>query len=61
MALTGILSAGARIGGSAGSWMGGAVFDLTHSYLMAFVIAAVLGLVVLGIAVILKRTKTSSY
>ena len=60
MALTGIISASARIGGSVGSWMGGAVYDSTHSYLIAFIIAAVFGLVVLSLAITLKRTKTSS-
>jgi MFS family permease len=60
MALTGIISASARIGGSVGSWMGGAVFDSTHSYLIAFIIAAILGFIVLSLAITLKRTKTSS-
>ncbi len=58
MALTGIVSASARIGGSIGSWMGGAVYDSTHSYLIAFVIAAAFGLIILSLAVTLKRTKT---
>ncbi len=58
MALTGIVSASARIGGSIGSWMGGAVYDSTHSYLIAFVIAAAFGLIILSLAVTLKRTRT---
>ena len=58
MALTGIVSASARVGGAIGSWMGGAVFDSTQSYLVAFAIAAVFGLIIFSLAVTLKRTKT---
>jgi MFS transporter, OFA family, oxalate/formate antiporter len=58
MALTGIVSASARVGGAIGSWMGGAVFDSTQSYLIAFAIAAVFGLIIFSLAVTLKRTKT---
>jgi MFS transporter, OFA family, oxalate/formate antiporter len=61
MALTGMVSAAARIGGAFGSWMGGAVFDLTQSYLIAFAIAAIFGLIILGLAITLKRTRTQSY
>jgi MFS family permease len=59
MALTGVVSASARVGGAVGSWMGGAIFDSTQSYSIAFIIAAVFGIVIVSLAVTLKRTKTS--
>lgn len=57
-ALIGITSATTRLGGALGSWIGGKVFDLTHSYILAFIIAAGCGLLALLTALVLKRVKT---
>jgi MFS family permease len=59
MALTGATSAGTRAGGALGSWLGGETFDVTHSYLIAFVITAVAGFLALTTAVMLKKVNTS--
>jgi MFS family permease len=58
IALVGITSATARLGGALGSWMGGKVFDMRHSYILAFIIAAGCGLLALLTALVLKRVKT---
>jgi MFS family permease len=57
-ALVGITSATARLGGALGSWIGGEVFDIRHSYILAFIIAAVCGFLALLTALMLKRIKT---
>lgn len=58
IALIGITSTTARLGGALGSWMGGKVFDMRHSYILAFIIAAGCGFLALLTALILKRVKT---
>jgi MFS family permease len=57
-ALVAMTSATTRLGGALGSWMGGKVFDMRHSYTLAFIIAAGCGLLALLAALVLKRVKT---
>ena len=45
------------LAGLAFTWLGGEIFDLTHSYHIAFIITIVVGFLVLGIAIVLKRFK----
>ena len=54
-ALVGLLLFVSNIGGALGPWVGGKVFDMTLSYQLAFVITAVVGLVSLVMAFVLKR------
>ena len=57
MALTGATSAATRAGGAVGSWAGGKIFDVTHSYLIAFALTAAAAFVSLITILILKRNK----
>jgi MFS family permease len=57
MTLTGAISAGTRAGGALGSWLAGKIFDVTRSYLIAFVIIAVIGIFALITAIVLKKIK----
>ena len=57
ISLTALTSAGIRAGGALGSWVGGEVFDLTHSYTIAFIITSVVALATLGVALVIKRIK----
>jgi MFS family permease len=57
MALVGVMMASSRAGGALGAWMGGVVFDATNSYTVAFIIAAITGLLSLLIVPILARLK----
>ena len=59
-ALVGTVFLGMAIGGSLGSWIGGQVFDVTHSYQIAFVIAAIAGLFAVVITLILKKVKVAA-
>lgn len=58
MALTGVTSASTRVGGAAGSWMAGKIYDVTHSYTLAFIITATAALLSLLAAYLLKKAKT---
>jgi OFA family oxalate/formate antiporter-like MFS transporter len=57
MALVGVTMASSRAGGALGAWMGGAVFDATNSYTVAFIIAAITGLLSLLIIPMLRKAK----
>ncbi len=57
-ALVGVASAATRLGGALGSWMGGEVFDLTQSYIIAFIIGIGCSLLALITAIVLKKAKT---
>jgi MFS family permease len=57
ISLTALTSTGIRAGGALGSWVGGEVFDLTHSYTIAFIITSVVALSTLGVALVIKRIK----
>jgi hypothetical protein len=59
IALTGVTSAGIRAGGALGSLLGGEIFDVSHSYLIAFTITAIVGLSTFAITLQLKKLKTS--
>jgi OFA family oxalate/formate antiporter-like MFS transporter len=59
MALTGATSASTRVGGALGSWLGGKIFDVSHSYLMAFVVTAIASFLALVAAFMLKKSKTN--
>jgi OFA family oxalate/formate antiporter-like MFS transporter len=59
MALVGAATAGARVGGALGSWIGGQIFDMTQSYLVAFIIAAAAAFSALIMAVMLKNIKVN--
>jgi len=56
-ALVGVVVFGATIGGAIGAWVGGQVFDVTHSYQGAFIIAAIVSLSAVIITLMLKKTK----
>jgi len=56
-ALVGIVVFGATTGGALGAWVGGQVFDLTQSYQIAFIIAAVASFAGVIIALMLEKSK----
>ena len=56
-ALVGVVVFGATIGGAIGAWVGGQIFDVTQSYQVAFMIAAVAGFVAVIITLVLKKVK----
>jgi MFS family permease len=60
IALTGVTSAGIRAGGALGSWLGGEIFDVSHSYFIAFMITAIVGLSTFVVTVLLKILKTKA-
>jgi MFS family permease len=53
--LVGVVTIGTCIGGAIGSWLGGILFDMTQSYQIAFIVAAVAVLFALILTVVLKR------
>ncbi len=57
MALAGAMSAATRAGGALGSWLGGKIFDVSQSYLIAFIIMALVAFLALAIALLLKKSK----
>lgn len=56
-ALVGVVVFGATTGGAIGAWVAGQVFDVTHSYQGAFIIAAIVSLLAVIITLMLKKTK----
>jgi len=54
-ALVGTILAGIALGGALGSWTGGQIFDVTHSYQIAFAIAVIAGLFSVITTVVLKK------
>lgn len=56
-ALVGVVVFGATIGGAIGVWMGGQIFDVTQSYQVAFIIAAIASLAAVIITLTLKKVK----
>lgn len=60
MALTGATSAATRAGGALGSWTGGKIFDITHSYSTAFMMTAVTAFLALIISLALKKMKVNT-
>ncbi len=57
MALTGATSAATRAGGALGSWAAGKIFDVSNSYLIAFILTAVIAFGTLVISLFLKRMR----
>jgi MFS family permease len=57
MTLTGVISTGTRLGGALGAWIGGSVFDMTHSYIIAFGISIMAGIFMLLIACFLVKSR----
>ena len=55
--LLGIVLFGADTGGAIGAWVGGAIFDMTQSYQVAFGIGAVSSLLSMMLILMLKRVK----
>ena len=58
-ALVGAVIFGGTLGGALGSWVGGQIFDVTHSYQVAFTIAVVASLSALLITLMLRKTKVA--
>ncbi len=56
-ALVGIVVFGATSGGALGAWAGGKVFDVTQSYQIAFIIAAVASFLAIVITLRLKQAR----
>jgi MFS family permease len=56
-ALVGVVVFGATSGGAVGAWVGGEIFDVTHSYQMAFIIAAIAGSSAVVITLAVKRLR----
>jgi MFS family permease len=56
-ALVGVVLIGLSIGGALGSLMGGRIFDLTHSYQVAFTIAVVVSVAALMLVLTLRRAR----
>jgi len=57
--LVGVVVFGATIGGAIGAWVGGQIFDVTQSYQIAFIIAAIASLSAVIITLTLKKAKTA--
>ena len=55
--LVGTVVFGATVGGALGAWAAGQIFDMTQSYQMAFIIAAVASLAAVLITLMLKKAK----
>jgi len=55
--LVGIVVFGATVGGALGAWAAGQIFDMTQSYQMAFIIAAVASLAAILITLTFKKAK----
>jgi MFS family permease len=58
ISLTAVTTAGIRAGGALGSLLGGEVFDLSHSYTIAFIIAAIVALATFVICLLLNKIRT---
>ncbi|MFC1893489.1 MFS transporter [Chloroflexota bacterium] len=54
-ALVGTVILSIAMGGALGSWMGGQIFDVTHSYLLAFTVAVLASILSAIAAVLLKK------
>ena len=57
MALTGAITGIARAGGALSSWLGGKIFDVSQSYLIAFILMAIIAVLTLTTALGLKKVK----
>ncbi len=57
ISLTAVTTAGIRAGGGLGSWLGGEVFDLSHSYTIAFIITAIIALATFAVSLSLNKIK----
>lgn len=57
-ALVGVVVFGATSGGAIGAWLGGEIFDVTDSYRVAFIIAAIAGFSAVVITLAVKRAKS---
>ena len=58
-ALVGVVLIGLSIGGALGSLMGGRIFDLTHSYQVAFTVAVIVSFSTVILALMLRRARTT--
>jgi OFA family oxalate/formate antiporter-like MFS transporter len=58
ISLTAVTTAGIRAGGALGSLLGGEVFDLSHSYTIAFIIAAIVASATFVICLLLNKIRT---
>jgi len=56
-AIVGVTVFGATIGGALGAWLGGEIFDVTQSYQLAFIIAAVASFIAVVFTLILKKAR----
>jgi MFS family permease len=59
ISLTAVTTAGIRTGGALGSWLGGVVFDLSHSYIIAFIITAFIAVATFILTLLLKKIRTT--
>jgi len=59
-AILGVVSLSSAIGGALGPFLAGRVFDLTNSYSVAFIVCAVLSVIALILAVLLRSPRRGS-
>ncbi len=60
-ALVGTVMVGTSTGGALGSWIGGRIFDVTHSYMVAFSVAVVASISAVIMAVMLKKVARHAF
>jgi MFS family permease len=57
--LLGAVLLGTTFGGALGSWIGGQIFDVLHSYQVAFITAVIAAILAAFITIILRNTKST--
>ncbi len=58
-ALVGVMLLATRLGAALGSWLGGQIFDVTDSYMIAFIIASVASTIAMIAVIALKNMKNT--